>query len=519
MTLPITVVGSTSTAGTGSLSVIFTGGAGSLSTSFKLYSRIPYSLQNGADWEWGLGTCLPGNVLARTQVNSKRVSGVLTEGGTSAISLSGTTRVVLQVTETNWDGFAQETNLAAELAQIYKGRLGRVELGNIGRRIIDGRMGTFDNSTTKTFLAAFEVPFDFDAARLILVNANTSTYTVASCCFVSIDTTSNLSGVGLAWTNGAFDGATGTTVPAAASSVRRSYKKSDWCQFTSQGRLKIIAVRVEITTAATINVMGNGSDDYTPWATRTDGKIACFRNQAGSFATSATASGFSSTTNVSQSPIIGVEVSLRGRILNVGVLGDSTDEGRGTYKGDGWAGPTCAALEAETGVPVMLSNLSWASQSMGHVYNHALDMITYAMAPDVLFIPGGSINDLTPPINSSMIKTCRTNLAATLAQFYGMTKPPHLIIRNIEPCNPAVKNFDASDSIRTNYNAELMTATYGASGFALFDFSTPLSGVTDGDGQVNMLVGATDDNIHPNDTGNALCVPSALSALKAAIGL
>lgn len=118
MTIPITVVGSTSTAGTGSLSVIFTGGAGSLSTSFKLYSRIPYSLQNGADWEWGLGTCLPGNVLARTQVNSKRVSGVLTEGGTSAISLSGTTQVVLQVTETNWDGFAQETNLATELATI-----------------------------------------------------------------------------------------------------------------------------------------------------------------------------------------------------------------------------------------------------------------------------------------------------------------------------------------------------------------------------------------------------------------
>lgn len=118
MKIPTTVVGSTSTAGTGSLSVIFTGGAGALSTSFKLYSRIPYSLQNGANWEWGLGTCLPGNVFERTQVNSKLVSGTLTQGGTSAIALSGTTQITLQVTEANWDGFAQETDLATALAAI-----------------------------------------------------------------------------------------------------------------------------------------------------------------------------------------------------------------------------------------------------------------------------------------------------------------------------------------------------------------------------------------------------------------
>jgi len=399
--------------------------------------------------------------------------------------------------------------------------VGSITVGNIARRMLDGRMGTFDNGTTKTFHAAFEVPLDFDAARVILVNSNTATYSVASVCFVSIDSTSNLSGIGLNWTDGTFAGSAGCTVPAAANSASRAYAKSDWCQVTNQGRLKIIAVRVEVTTAGTINVMGNGIDSYTNWASRTDGHIVCLRNQSGSFATAASASGFSSTTNTSQSPICGVEVSCRGRVLNLGVLGDSTDEGRGTYIGESWGLPTSDALSADLGIPVVFANMGWASQSMANVYRHVQDIVTYGIVPDLLFIPAGSINDLTNTINSTMIKTCRTNIAAALATLHGSNNPPRIVLRNIEPVNPSVSshNHDSSDSLRVSYNTELSATSYGANGFAIFDFSGPLSGITDADGQVNMAVGVTTDGIHPNDTGNAAVVANAVSAAKRALGI
>lgn len=394
------------------------------------------------------------------------------------------------------------------------------KLGTLGRRIFYGRPGTFDNTTSNTFHAVFEVPCDFDAARVILFNGTNSTYTVSTTCtFAVLDSAADLNGSALTWTDGTFP--TGT-VPAAASTTRRGFLKSEFVNISNSGKAtRLLAVRVRPTTAGSITIMGNGSSDaFTNWATRTDGHLVCFRNEAGTFNANSVASGFTSTTNRSQSPICGIEVACRGRVLNLGVNGDSNDAGFGsTYIGSGYGLELADELAAEFSLPVFFSNLAWAGQTSGQINNQIVDAITYDLKPDLWFAPAGSTNDYTSDnITDADIATGRSFTARHAA----LVTPNKVgfVLRNSQPSNPAAtgKNFDATDTKRVAWNAEL-AASYELSTVVVFDCSTPTSGAVDGGGQVVMAAGSTTDNVHFNDGGVALILPNALTSAKTALGM
>lgn len=404
---------------------------------------------------------------------------------------------------------------------VENGELRQSDLGNVGQRIFHGRQGTFDNTVSNTFHAVFEIPCDFDGARIILVNSAISTYAVsltAAACV--LDSAADLNGsaqsdwVDVISTNG--------TVPAAASTSRRAYLKTDIGAISNRGKAtRLLAVRVRVTTSGTISVMGNGTDSFTNWATRTDGQLVCFRNEAGSFNSVATASGFTSTTNRSQSPICGVEVMCRGKVLNIGVLGDSNDDGRGTYIGAGYGLTVASLLQTQLGIPVFHSNLSWPGQAMANIRNNAIDAATYSVTPDLLYLTAGSINDYSADtITAAMVALSRTNTARAIGELVASARTPRIVLRNIASVNPAVlnHNHDATDSLRTAWNAEV-AASYAVAGYPLFDCATPTNGTVDGAGQMVPNAALLPDGIHFGDAGITAIAPNAVAAGLLALGV
>lgn len=394
-------------------------------------------------------------------------------------------------------------------------------LGNVGRRIFHGRQGNFDNTSVFTFHAVFEMPCDFDGARAILVNSATGTYAISTnVAFCVLDSAADLNGsaqsdwVDLTTTTG--------TIPASAATNRRAYLKTDIAAISNRGKsTKLLAVRVRVTTAGTISIMGNGTDSFTNWASRTDGQLVCFRNKVGTYNSAATASGFDSVTNTSQSPICGVEVMCRGKVLNIGAGGDSNDDGRGTYLGAGYGLTTAELLQDELDLPVFYSNLSWPGQAMGNIRNNVIDAITYSVVPDLLYLPGGSINDYTADtITAAMVSLGRVGLARAIGELSASTKPPRIVLRNVASVNPSVSNHnhDATDSLRTAWNTEVADS-YGADGYPIFDCTTPTNGAVDGGGQMVPNAALLPDGIHFGDDGIAAIAPNAVTAGLLALGV
>lgn len=409
---------------------------------------------------------------------------------------------------------------SADQRALDRSALSGLVLGNIGRTIIDGRMGVLDNTATKTYHAVFEVPADFDAVRPILANGNTSVYAVAHCTVTALSSAADLNGSSETWTDVTFSGAVGANVPAAATTSRRGYLRGDWARTSSHGKTKLVAVRAEISTAGNIYVMGNGTDNYTNWAARTDGHRFVLRQKAGSYATAASASGFDDTTNRSQSPIIGVEVACRGRVLNLCAVGDSIDSGRGTYLGEGWFVPTATALSQALGIPIFTAQLSWAGQGGSQIRDNVIDLFAAGLKPDLLFTVAGSIYDITASTitAASHIDPMRMTTARTVAEMsaYGVRS----VLRTVGPVNPSITNHnhDASDALRVAWDDEVV-ASYGAGGYAIFDVRSALNGITDADGQVVPGAGLTTDGVHPNNAGNAALTPYAVAAAKKALGI
>ena len=404
-----------------------------------------------------------------------------------------------------------------------------LRLGTIGRRIFHGRtarsVDLSANASGTTYHAVFEIPSGVivDSVRAILVNGSTSTLGVSQTCSYSIlSSAADLNGSSGVWADGTLPAA---TVPAAASTSRRGVLKGDWLTttgnaFSTYGASRnLIAVRVRVTTAATVTLMGSAADDFTNWASRSTHLVA-FRSKAGSYNAASVASGFDSSSNESWSPIAGIEVSCRGRVLNLGVVGDSNDDGRGTYIGAGYGLSLADSLASLIGLPVFYSNLAWPGQTTGNARNHVIDMISQGLLPNLLIAPAVSINDYTADtITETMMNISRGNVSRMLAELSDATKPPKLVLRNCSPVAHTVSghNHGATDSIRVARNAEVLN-TFDALGIPVFDCATPVNGATVS-GQVEPAVGMSDDGIHLNDTGISAVLPNALAAAKRALGI
>lgn len=387
--------------------------------------------------------------------------------------------------------------------------------GNIGTRIFGGRMGTFDNTTQQTFHAVFTLAQHFDAVRLIFANGTTGTATVGVAKvspLSDLSTASNQNNSGGTWYSVTFGGSATGTIPAAAgASFRRNYLLSDWISVSSLGRVDggafpALAVRAYISTSGTIGVVGNGTDNFTNWATKPDGRIHIMRNQGGDQVTAP--AGFSSTTNVSQSPIVGVQYAARGRVITVMGIGDSITDGRGTYIGDGFGIPACAAISDINGVAVEWANCGWAGANPTQILNAGLDALAY-FSPDIVVLPNGTPNVSVAPLTTTGISTSRQMLYRLLAEC--QTKRVIPLIWTWLPTNDTVKAWNSSDALRRAWNDDVRKLA-SSRGMLVVDADAVLAGEANGSGQIQMLAGSTTDGIHPNDTGNALLASAFKSA-------
>lgn len=384
--------------------------------------------------------------------------------------------------------------------------------GNVGTRVLSARMGTFDNSTPKTFRAVLSLAQHFDRLRVIFSNGNAAaTYSVAGC---NVRAIANLTSAYPAPV--AVSLPSSGVVPVAPTSNRRGYLVSDWVDLnsverTDGGSYPLVVVDAYVSSAASITVLGNGSsDNFSGWANRGNGRIwRMYHNDGDCVATPAN---FLSTTLRNQSPIVGVQYAARGRVVTVMGVGDSITDGRGSIIGEGWGVPACEALSnMNDGVAVEWFNNGWAGATMNGWIRHALgDACAAGLIPEIVIAPGGSPNSLGLPITTANIGDIRRGRAQLLADAAAYQVTP--MLWTTLPVNTPQKNWGESDALRREDNDKIRALA--KRGVEIIDMDAVIAGEIVG-GQVQMIGGTTTDNIHPNDLGNALMSRLARAAIGA----
>lgn len=394
------------------------------------------------------------------------------------------------------------TQQAARRARIDSRKL-RSPFGPVGIRIFGGRMGTLNVAANTTFHVACEVPVEFDAVQILVANTDPRfSYATVNMAVAALPSAADLNGSAEAWTP-VLSGGPGRTRMQQANSRgtnRVQYTASDITQIQSiarsdGGTRPILAMRVIFGPTATLPVVGNGTDDFTNWAARTDGHRWVMRHQAVLAATPGNYANFTTTTNQSQSPIVGFRFWSRGRVVNVMNLGDSIDDGRGTFLGAGYGELVCDEL---SGDPTFVqANLGWSSQSASFYLTRALDALrSPVVRPDILVIPSMSPNE-GDPLTQAQFDTRAAWLAKVIAECHRYSVVP--VLRTMLPVDPAVHDWGASDAFRRADNVRVLALrdrdVLVADTAALFETAL------DGDGQMGIDGDLTDDGIHPNDDG------------------
>lgn len=389
----------------------------------------------------------------------------------------------------------------------------------VATRIFGGRMGTFNNTTAKTYQVTTELAQHFDAVRVIFANTDSIiSHAMRSVAVSVMADKTDLNNASGTWVTANRNSLSRIYAELAPGVGRAAYTATDWITLpsvarTDGGTKPLLVARAFMQASAALPVYGDGTDSFTNWATRTDGRIWAARHQDGVAVTS----GFTDTTNRSQSPIVGFQYLARGKVITVAGVGDSITDGRGTYLNEGFIMPALEALSNMSGTAYEYMNCGWSGQAMSTFAERAIDILQSSIKPDVLVMPGASPNDITTTIAQADIDgfRARRNRVFAAARTAGVP----VVAWTWLPSNAAVKNYGATDSLRVTYNAELLAMANKE--LFVADTSTPVSGATSG-GQVQMAAGSQTDGIHPNDAGNAtlreVIKPAILSAASSAYG-
>jgi lysophospholipase L1-like esterase len=395
----------------------------------------------------------------------------------------------------------------------------------IGTRILHHRFGTFNDASLNTWHVTAEMAAPFDAVRLVLANTDNTSARYYACAVSVLPSAADLNNSGGTWLQAGQGIDSTVTVPNAVKTTggnRVSYAVSNWIPLASvarsdSGTYPLLAVRARNLEAnASLPVYGNGTDDLTNWATRTTGRLWCSRVQAVDAVT--TPASFTSTTNVSQSAVVGIQYIARGRVITVMGCSDSIGSGRGTFIGEGYGLPACDALQTALGIPIEYADASWAGQNSGlnsgagYLFR-ALDILRSPIRPDVMFTAIGSPNDTpSPPTTQALIDRMRYMRELVVQE--ASERGTGLLLSNILPTNNSVLAYGSSDSLRVAYNSECAAAYVGVRGVEFVDLANPLNGTTHASGQIQINAAFSSDGIHPNDAGNAVLRPIAQAGLS-----
>lgn len=395
--------------------------------------------------------------------------------------------------------------------------------GNKGLRIFGGRMETpfNDGGTAKTHHCVTTTALPFDGVQVVLSAANAVQVPVTKVAVSALASAADLNGSAGTWVAGAFAGSAAGNIPARAAARRRSFLISDYIPLSSVarsdgGKWPLLAIRAHLGTAGTYTMLGNsaGTDDFTNWATRPDGRIHLMRYNDGDCVT--TPASFTSTVNRNTSPIIGVIYWAQGRVVNVSGFGDSIQEGRGTYKGGGWGFEACQRLTELGGIAYEWSNFAWAGAPVTDAAGGSADMLVDALAAgfpiDLALLMCFGTNefpDAASLTDAAIVQEAARPFAQQMANL-AEARVPTIVLPGL-PVSPATKDFGAADARRVAWNLKVRNMP----GLHFVNLEPIFSGPVDGDGQVSIVVAKYADGIHPGDEGNRdsadLLVPAIAS--------
>ena len=312
------------------------------------------------------------------------------------------------------------------------------KLGNKGMLMWHGRRGWYDLTGNGTFHFRVGSPVPFDSVQLIFTNTNTVKSPTVSAAIVSspstaaeVNNSTSANWVSNGGTHGNWIAATrmqstsfNLECPAAnTDSARDRLTLTDRIQIKSTtptdggsyhwlaGRAYMLAMPL-VASNGGLPVGGNGvftaeSDDYSNWATKPDGNLRNWRFQTGNCVADPTL--FTSTTEMSQCPIVGAIFYCRNKVVNVWTTGDSNDMGAGaTYRGEGFGQRVCSRQNAlNTGIGDFHSDFAWSGQSSNTVYGFAQRTLDHLERPelpiDFFLYPIASPNDAVNYWNKAIV--------------------------------------------------------------------------------------------------------------------
>ena len=415
----------------------------------------------------------------------------------------------------------QDVSSKIRAKDIFGRGLYRENLSNVGTRIFGGRMGTIDNSVSKTFQITTTLAQHFDKVRLVFANTNAGFAVNNILAKVSvISTVADLNNSAGTWVDVLKSNQPGFCVPNSYGANRISYTVSDWVSLksiarTDGGTFPLLVARVCIqSVGAGLPVYGQGSspDVYTNWETKPGGRIWVSRQKNGNHVTNPT--GFDDTTNTNQSPIIGVQYLAKGRVVSVMCVGDSIPDGIGTYRGEGFGMPICEQLSDMNGVAFEYSNCAWAGQGTAAYTKRAIDILNSPIKPDILLFATGSPNDVSTVITQGIVDSQSANVETVIQKC--KATGVKIVLWTWLPTNTSIKNYGATDSIRVAENAKWMAVKNPD--VPVVDTSALLTGDLTA-GQYQMLTGTTIDGIHPSDPGLLIMANGIKPTVKNIIGL
>jgi hypothetical protein len=187
--------------------------------------------------------------------------------------------------------------------------------------------------------------------------------------------------------------------------------------------------------------------------------------------------------------------------------------------GLGWVEKMAFSMStAERGVmPIMLG---WSGLTMPQISNIANDFYDFVAAsgipaPHMMYAPNASINSMNAPLTAAQMDAQLPLATGIRLRVSGAGGIP--ITWTVWPVNPSVKDFNSTDSFRRAYNDFWRARGNAQSGYIVADFDAAMAGVLDVDGQVNIAVGLTADNIHANAAGYDALFPVGVRATRPAL--
>lgn len=380
------------------------------------------------------------------------------------------------------------------------------------------------NTTGTTWEYVFRRPYPIDAIQVCLSLGQTGGITaVTPKAYVGIaspvdlaDATINALTPNLA----SFGGNNNPDGPPSAAFQRRTYQWSDVMPVYSVpatdglgGYLTCIRVNLYMATGSgNIITMGDtgGTDTFAAWATHPTRPFR-LKVQGGGYAAPGAWANMTGSANASTGPIGMVRVLARGSVVNVLSIGDSTDDGRGTYLGDGPASKACALLS--TGQTFFEhTNLGWSGMNAQGIYQNLVDYLTGGSKADIFFVPSFFTNNVSSGVIPASGNFSIPWMQGYRARMEALLDLPSVrtILQTSTPASFSVRNWGSSDALRIAGDADIRAMA--SRGRVIFDKGVGVTGPVDGNGQQTII--NSSDGIHQNDTGLALEAVNAATAIR-----